>query len=105
MSINKIKYELLRLPRSIKRSLVIFLDIVCALFCVWMLLGLQLNQWGILSGNQWWAAVAAIGISIPIFMHFGRIFVQMMAQSSFEIFMSIQKTYPLEHEAIVFIWL
>jgi FlaA1/EpsC-like NDP-sugar epimerase len=36
-----------------------------------MLLGLQLNQWGILSGNQWWAAVAAIGISIPIFMHFG----------------------------------
>ena len=47
-----------------------FDGIVCA-FSVWLAIGLRLDEWGLLQGSQWWALIAAIGFSFPLFVAFG----------------------------------
>jgi len=71
MSAKLAKKTLLNLPRSIKRGLVLSVDVLISFFTVWLAFGLRLDQWGHLHGNQWWVVIAAIGISTPLFISFG----------------------------------
>ncbi len=71
MSINSTKQSLLNLPRSVKRGLVIFLDVVICGLSVWLAFGLRLDQWGYFQGNQWLVYIAAIGFSFLLFIPFG----------------------------------
>jgi FlaA1/EpsC-like NDP-sugar epimerase len=71
MLINKIKQSLLDLPRFIKRSTVILIDIIICVISVWLAFGLRLDQWGYFQINQWLVYIAAVGFSFPIFISFG----------------------------------
>ena len=65
------KESLLNLPRFAKRFIVIFFDVLLCGFTVWLAFLLRLDQWGYLQGNQWWALIAAIAFSFPLFISFG----------------------------------
>jgi FlaA1/EpsC-like NDP-sugar epimerase len=71
MPINNIKYSLLILPRSLKRSLVVLGDVLICVFSVWLSFGLRLDQWGVFLGNQWWTFIFSFGFSFPLFIIFG----------------------------------
>ena len=71
MPINATKQSLLNLPRSVKRGLVMFGDVLICGFSVWLAFGLRLDQWGQFQGQQWMVLIAAIGFSFPLFIAFG----------------------------------
>ena len=71
MPIDATKQSLLNLPRSVKRGLVMFCDILICGFSVWLAFGLRLDQWGYFQGQQWMVLIAAIGFSFPLFISFG----------------------------------
>jgi len=71
VAINATKQSLLNLPRFAKRGIVIFFDVLLCGFTVWLAFGLRLDQWGHLQGKQWWAFIAAITCSFPLFISFG----------------------------------
>ena len=71
MPINATKQSLLNLPRSVKRGLVMFFDVLICAFSVWLAFGLRLDQWGSFQDNQGVVLIAAIGISFPLFISFG----------------------------------
>jgi FlaA1/EpsC-like NDP-sugar epimerase len=71
VTIIAIKKLILKLPRSIKRSLAVFSDLLISIFSVWLGFGLRLDQWGYFQGNQWVLYIAAIGFSFLLFTIFG----------------------------------
>lgn len=71
MPINIAKQSLLNLPRSVKRGVVIFCDILICAFSVWLAFGLRLDQWGHFQGQKWVVLLAATGFSFPLFISFG----------------------------------
>ena len=71
MPINATKQSLLNLPRSVKRGVVMYCDVLICAFSVWLAFGLRLDQWGHFQGQQWIVLLAAIGFSFPLFISFG----------------------------------
>ena len=71
MPVNATKQSLLNLPRSFKRGLMIFCDVLICAFSVWLAFGLRLDQWGQFQGQKWLVFIAAIGFSLPLFSSFG----------------------------------
>ena len=71
MLITPTKQLLLNLPRSAKRGLVIFLDLLICGLSVWLAFGLRLDQWGHFHDQQWIVLLATIFFSFPIFVSFG----------------------------------
>ncbi|WP_234408122.1 polysaccharide biosynthesis protein [Polynucleobacter difficilis] len=71
MSINATKQSLLNLPRSVKRGLVIFVDLLICGFSVWLSFGLRLDHWEYFQSPQWFSFLVAIGFSFPLFVSFG----------------------------------
>jgi len=71
MPLNAIKQSLLNLPRIVKRSLVIFVDLLICGLSVWLAFGLRLDQWGYFQGQQWIMFLCTIGFSFPLFVSFG----------------------------------
>jgi FlaA1/EpsC-like NDP-sugar epimerase len=69
--ITATKQSLLNLPRSVKRGLVIFVDLLICGLSIWLAFGLRLDQWGYFEGRHWFVFLAAIGISFPLFVAFG----------------------------------
>jgi FlaA1/EpsC-like NDP-sugar epimerase len=69
--ITATKQLLLNLPRSAKRSLVIFLDLLICGLSAWLAFGLRLDQWGFFHGQQWIVFLAAIVFSFPLFVSLG----------------------------------
>jgi FlaA1/EpsC-like NDP-sugar epimerase len=69
--INSIKQSLLNLSRPVKRSLVIFADVVICGLSIWLAFGLLLDQWGYFQFQQWIVFLVAIGFSFPLFVFFG----------------------------------
>jgi FlaA1/EpsC-like NDP-sugar epimerase len=69
--ITATKQSLLSLPRSVKRGLVIFVDLLFCGLSVWLAFGLRLDQWGYFQGQQWITFFVAIGFSFPLFVFFG----------------------------------
>ena len=71
MPINTTKQSLLNLPRSVKRGVVMYCDVLICAFSVWLAFGLRLDQWGYFQGQQWIVLIAAIVFSFPLFISFG----------------------------------
>ena len=71
MSISATKQSLLNLPRSVKRGLVIFVDLLICGLSVWLAFGLRLDQWGYFQAQQWIVFFIAICFSFPLFVAFG----------------------------------
>jgi FlaA1/EpsC-like NDP-sugar epimerase len=69
--INVTKQSLLNLPRSVKRVLVIFVDLLICGLSVWLAFGLRLDQWGYFQSQQWIVFLCAISFSFPLFVFFG----------------------------------
>lgn len=65
------KQSLINLPRSVKRGLVMLLDVLICGFSVWLAFGLRLDEWGHVQGRQWLVLIAAIGFAFPLFISFG----------------------------------
>ena len=71
MSISATKQSLLKLPRIVKRSLVIFVDLLICCLSVWIAFGLRLDQWGYFQGQQWVVFLATVSFAFPSFVFFG----------------------------------
>lgn len=71
MFITATKHSLLNLPRSVKRGLVIFVDLLICGLSVWLAFGLRLDQWGYFQFQQWFVLLTAICFSLPLFVFFG----------------------------------
>lgn len=71
MQIHKVNQLLLNLPRSIKRGLVMFSDILICGLSVWFSFGLRLDQWGYFHNLQWIVFLCAFSFSFPLFVSFG----------------------------------
>ncbi len=71
MQITAIKQSLLNLPRSVKRGLVVFVDLLICGLSVWFAFGLRLDEWGYFKDQQWVVYLAAICFSFPLFIYFG----------------------------------
>jgi FlaA1/EpsC-like NDP-sugar epimerase len=69
--ITATKQSLLTLPRSVKRGLVIFVDLLICGLSVWLAFGLRLDQWGYFQDRQWIVFLNAIGFAFPLFVFFG----------------------------------
>ena len=63
--------QLLRLPRWVKRLIVLAIDIALCVLTVWLALSLRLEQWVILRPLHGWAMAAAVLTAIPLFTRFG----------------------------------
>lgn len=66
---------LLELPRPVKRALVLLLDTVLCVACVWLAFYLRLDQWIRLYDDPFWhgdwACVISVAIAIPLFVTHG----------------------------------
>ncbi len=71
MQITATKQSLLNLPRSVKRGLVIFVDLLICGLSVWLAFGLRSDQWDHNSGQHWIVFLATISFSFPLFISFG----------------------------------
>lgn len=71
MLIIATKRSLLNLPRSVKRALVMFCDVLICAFSVWLAFGLRIDEWGYFQDRQWLTFIFALGFSFPLFIKFG----------------------------------
>jgi FlaA1/EpsC-like NDP-sugar epimerase len=71
VQITATKQSLLNLPRSVKRGLVIFVDLLICGLSVWLAFGLRSDQWDHNSGQHWIVFLATISFSFPLFISFG----------------------------------
>ena len=71
MKFSLVKLLILKLPRIIKRGIVMFLDVMLAGLTVWIAFGLRMDQWSFLQGSQWWAFFVAASIALPFFIFSG----------------------------------
>ncbi len=63
--------RVLEWPRSVKRMVVVALDIFLALFSTWLAYTLRLDTPNWPTGAQWWVYLLAPVLSVPIFIRFG----------------------------------
>lgn len=71
MSIYATKQSFLRMPRSVKRGLMMCVDLLICGLSVWLAFGLRLDSWGYFQGEQWMVFFATVGFSQPLFISFG----------------------------------
>ena len=63
--------RVLELSRSVKRLVVVALDIVLAMLATWLAFSLRLEEFNRPSGAQWWVYGLAPLLSVPVFIRFG----------------------------------
>ena len=61
----------LNLPRLTKRGVAVVVDILLCIGTVALAYFLRLDEWAIPEGNRWISYVGALGIALPLFVHFG----------------------------------
>jgi FlaA1/EpsC-like NDP-sugar epimerase len=69
--VSKLKSHILSFPRSIKKILAIFLDVVICFVSIWLTFFLRLDQWGMPQEMQWLSFVVALAIFVPLFIFNG----------------------------------
>jgi FlaA1/EpsC-like NDP-sugar epimerase len=69
--IIKIAIPFLALPRSVKRVIVVGVDVTLCGLSVWLALCLRSESWLALNLNQWLAVVLSISVAIPVFFASG----------------------------------
>ncbi|MBL0419576.1 polysaccharide biosynthesis protein [Ramlibacter sp. AW1] len=55
------------LPRTVKQALTMTMDAGNCALAVWLAFGLRMGTWDQYGSTQWWTAVWAIGLSLPVF--------------------------------------
>lgn len=64
--------KILSLSRTIKRLILLALDLILLLFAWWLALSLRYGEWWpAIIADAWWSFIAVIAIGVPIFIHFG----------------------------------
>ncbi len=63
--------RLLSLPRTQKRLLAIAVDVILCVASTWAAFYLRMEEWFVLVGSHWLAALASVLIAIPLFVRFG----------------------------------
>lgn len=58
-------------PRSVKRLVVVVLDVALALAATWIAFTLRLDELNRPTGAQWWVYVLAPVLAVPVFIRFG----------------------------------
>nr|WP_320442720.1 nucleoside-diphosphate sugar epimerase/dehydratase [Herbaspirillum sp. alder98] len=69
--LSKLAVPLLALPRTAKRLIAISVDLCLCILSVWLAFYLRLGDFVYLSGNTLLAALASVGIALPIFVTSG----------------------------------
>ena len=69
--LNQLAQPVLSIPRSLKRIIVVSLDVSICLFTVWLAYYLRIGEFVVLRAPSLWAVLASILIAIPIFVLFG----------------------------------
>jgi len=69
--LHQLAQPVLSIPRSLKRIIVVSLDVSICLFTVWLAYYLRIGEFVVLRGPSLWAALASILIAFPIFVLFG----------------------------------
>ncbi len=70
-SANRLAVPVLALPRSVKRVVVVALDIALCVLSVWLSLYLRLGDFVPLSGAALWPAIASVLLALPLFIRSG----------------------------------
>lgn len=68
---NRLAAPLLALPRPAKRMLALAVDAALCLLCVWLAFSFRYEQWVTFRGVQWFAAIGAVALALPLFVSFG----------------------------------
>jgi len=68
---NKTASWFLRLPRSVKASILISTDGVFVILSLWVAFSLRLGEWFLLEKNMWFLFFITPFLAIPIFLKFG----------------------------------
>lgn len=71
MLINKIPNWFLSWPRPIKRAVAVTVDVLLCLLSLWISMSLRTEQVLSLSDLPVFAVIVSVGLSIPLFIHFG----------------------------------
>jgi len=71
MLIGATKQSLLNLPRTVKKALAIFFDLILCCMTVWLAFGVRLDQWDPFWLQGWIVVIFAISFSLPLFVFFG----------------------------------
>lgn len=56
------------MPRPAKRLFALGVDAGLCVFTVWLSFGLRLDEWGMLTGNQWLPVITAVAFALPVFV-------------------------------------
>ena len=68
---KKIAYQVLEIPRKVKRILVLSLDLLLCLLSVWLSFYLRLGEYLAIGSLYFWPAVVSVSIAIPVFVTSG----------------------------------
>jgi FlaA1/EpsC-like NDP-sugar epimerase len=68
---NRLAAPLLALPRPAKRMFALAVDAMFCVLCVWLAFSFRYEQWVTFRGVQWFAAIGAVVIALPLFVSFG----------------------------------
>lgn len=71
IQLQRFASRLLRLDRRHKRLMVLGFDILCSLFATWLAYTLRLESFHMPSATDMMVALAAVGLYLPFFHHFG----------------------------------
>lgn len=85
-SLNLLVGNLLNLSRSIKRLIMLVMDLFLLPFAWWLALALRYGEWWpIIINDIWWSFIAVIIIGVPIFIRFGlyRAVIRYMSENLF----------------------
>jgi FlaA1/EpsC-like NDP-sugar epimerase len=69
--LSRLAAPALALPRSVKRGMVIALDVALCVLTVWLAFYLRLGQWVSLAGPAIFAVVASVVLALPVFITSG----------------------------------
>lgn len=63
--------QILGLPRTVKRLVVVSLDVLMSIFATWLAYSLRLDALHWPEGPQWWVYALAPTLAVPVFVRFG----------------------------------
>lgn len=68
---NPVIRYLVHMPRTAKRLVAVGVDASMCVATVWLALCLRMEQWVIMQPVHWVAVVVAVGLTVPVFTHYG----------------------------------
>ena len=63
--------QLLAMPRLVKRSLALLVDLASCVLTVWLALCLRYEEWVVMQPTHWLAVAVSVLLALPLFLRFG----------------------------------